>query len=478
MLGNLKVNNSDSLNSLISLKQDNDSSGIKSGSRDFYSMVLDHNRVMNSRETSEKQFTVETVSQTGLSDNSGQAERKADHIQEKSERASTDNSAEKTGEAPVRAAGDEGKSVSKNESDKSEKVKKTDSKDEDEKAINDFLTSSAGEMLTKKITDLAKGTEKGNVEEFLKKFSRLTDELLASIKKKVSAGNDFSISMSGENQGTRADKTPVLTDFFDKLGRELSKLATGKKGSDKAPAFTEKEIKETIGAIIDDIKKVKNRNHEKPELKKAEHDEVRNDKKTETNIDQLTVKKRENGNDSAFDLNSGKDRSGNREGSSFSSGKIDSLNRNGFEKNEQVMKSPEFRQSLQEIIDKAKISVRDSNNATFSVRLFPKDLGSVNVNLMMENGIVSGRFLVDSDEAKNLLMNNLGELREQLAEAGIQLGEFNVNVNQGGERFAGKEKEDENIRSLNPSNSESEAAMIKYDYNSSAAHNGHINMVI
>jgi len=96
----------------------------------------------------------------------------------------------------------------------------------------------------------------------------------------------------------------------------------------------------------------------------------------------------------------------------------------------------------------------------------------------MENGIVSGKFLVDSDEAKNLLMNNLGELKEQLAEAGIQVGEFNVNVNQGGERFASKEKEDENVRTLNSSNSESETAAIKYDYNSSAAHNGHINMVI
>ena len=477
MLGNLKVNNSDSLSPLISLKQDNDYSGIKSGSHDFYSMVLDHNRVMNGRENSEKQFTAETVSQP-FSDNMGQAERKPDRIQENSERASIDNSADKKGESSVQAAGDEVKSISKNESEKGEKEKKLDSSDEDEKAINDFLNSAAGEMLIKKINDLAKGTEKGNVEEFFRKFNRLADELLASIKKKVSAGNDFSISMSGGKQGPGAEKSPVLTDFFDKLGRELSKLASGKKGSDKAPAFTEKEIREAIGAIIDDIKKVKNRNHERPEIKKAEHDEVRNERKTETNIDQLTVKKKESGNDSAFDMNSGKDKHSNREGSSFSSGKIDSLNRNGFEKNEQAMKSPEFRQSLQEIIDKAKISVRDSNNATFSVRLFPKDLGSVNVNLLMENGVVSGRFLVDSDEAKNLLMNNLGELREQLAEAGIEVGEFNVNVNQGGERFAGKEKEDENIKSLNPSNSESEAAMIKYDYNSSAAHNGHINMVI
>ena len=40
-------------------------------------------------------------------------------------------------------------------------------------------------------------------------------------------------------------------------------------------------------------------------------------------------------------------------------------------------------------IDKAKISVRDSRNGTFTVRLNPRELGSVNVNLIMENGVYS-----------------------------------------------------------------------------------------
>ncbi|HPJ42884.1 MAG TPA: flagellar hook-length control protein FliK [Spirochaetota bacterium] len=477
MLGNLKVNNSDSFNTSVSLKQGNDYSGIKSGSQDFYSMVLNYNREMNGMNSSENNSAAVTDYQKSFNDNTVQTERKTESSRNNNEEAPIDSSAEKR-EAAVRADSNDEKSVSKNETGTADKEKKLETHDDDEKEINDFMNSAAGDMLAKKINNLAKGTSGINAEEFLKKFRRLADELLASVKKKVSAGNEFSISMPGEKPGTGVEKSPVSAGFFDKLGRELSKLAAGKKGKDDSPVFTEKEIKEAIGAVIDDIKKGKNRNHERAEIKKAEHDDVKIEKKNEITGDQLTIKKKESGNDSGFDLNSGKDKNGNREGSSLSSGRTDSINRTGLEKNEQLMKSPEFRQSLQEIIDKAKVSVKDSNNATFSVRLFPKDLGSVNVNLLMENGIVSGKFLVDSDEAKNLLMNNLGELKEQLAEAGIQVGEFNVNVNQGGERFASKEKEDENVRTLNSSNSESETAAIKYDYNSSAAHNGHINMVI
>jgi len=477
MLGNLKVNNSDPAGALMSLKQINDNTGNKEGGADFYSMVMDYNRDINLNSNIEKTTPYEPASQNNSYKNSGPAERETETRKDSDSNIKSGYSVENR-EQVVETSGNNDKITGKKDSQSSPGEKKNETSGSDKKELDDFIQSAAGEMLVKKITELTKGIVRVNPDDLLKKFSKLADELFPSGKRKMPAFSSFNISSSGENTTAHKSNSHVMTDFFDKLGRELVKLSAGKKGNDKVQVFSEQELKETIGAIIEDIKKGKSRIHDKADLKKADIEEVRNDKKNEITTEQLTVKKKESGNDAGFELNSGKDKNGSREGNSFHSGKAETTGRNSFEKNDHLMKAPEFRQSLQEIIDKAKISVRDSNNATFSVKLFPKDLGSVNVNLFMENGVVSGRFLVDSNDARNILLNNLGELRDQLAEAGIQVGDFNVNVNHEGERFAAQAKEDENMKMKNPSSRESEAATVQYDYNSSAAHNGHINMVI
>lgn len=494
MLGNLKVNSSDAGNILMSLKQADDSTGLKPTGADFYSMVMNStngtelkddkdNSFKDSKGTENRVSATETASAKNINDKSGAEEsvefRRNDSSSSVSEKKQTLHD-DKTSQEKI-TEGEDKLSVKKGEAHFREKDKKTehDAKGGNRTGLDEFISSAAGELLSKRIAELAKLTDKGAKEDFAAKFRKVADEFLSSGKKKLSPGNEFNFSMAGERGGVQKDNSaPALTDFFNRLGQELSKIVSAKKGDEKRPLFTEKEVKETIGAIIEDIKKGKNRIQDKAELKRAEPDEIRNERKNETAADTLVMKKRDVSSDSGSDLNPGKERNSSREGNSFASAKFDAAGRNSFEKNDAIMKSPEFRQSLQEIIDKAKVSVRDSSNATFSVRLFPKDLGSVNVNLLMENGVVSGRFLVDSDEARNLLLGNLGTLKEQLAEAGIQVGEFNVNVNQGGERFAAKEKEDERTAAAHQARSESEAAANQYDYNSSAAHNGRINMVI
>ena len=138
---------------------------------------------------------------------------------------------------------------------------------------------------------------------------------------------------------------------------------------------------------------------------------------------------------------------------------------------------PEFKQSLQEIIDKAKITVRDSRNGKFNVKLYPKELGNVNVNLNLDNGVVHGRFLVDNDEAKNLLMQNLDHLKEMLQESGIEVGDFSVNVSDQKEQFAGDDSGNGKNR-LTDQNSDKVLMAGEYEINSAAVHNGRINMVV
>jgi len=130
-------------------------------------------------------------------------------------------------------------------------------------------------------------------------------------------------------------------------------------------------------------------------------------------------------------------------------------------------------------MDRAKVTVRDSQNGSFTVKLFPKELGSVNVNLVMENGVVNGRFLVDNNDAKTALLSNIEKLIDELQQSGVSVGEFSVNVRDERERFIrDKDEHKYKISTVPGSSKETLAAADVYDYNSVYKHNGSINMII
>ena len=134
-----------------------------------------------------------------------------------------------------------------------------------------------------------------------------------------------------------------------------------------------------------------------------------------------------------------------------------------------------FKEQLNKIIENAKLTVKDSKNATFTLKLFPKDLGSININLGLDQGILNGKFLVETQDAKDLLMENLNQVRDQLEEAGISVGEFTVNVNDNRSMFT-KEGDEHNIHQAN--NDKLNDKTIEYDINSVSSHDGSINVII
>ena len=133
-----------------------------------------------------------------------------------------------------------------------------------------------------------------------------------------------------------------------------------------------------------------------------------------------------------------------------------------------------FSEQLNEIIQRSQIHVKDGKNGTFSMQLYPESLGRVNVKLGLEQGVLYGKFLVDSNESRQLLLENIDVIREQLMESGISVGEFQVNVRQGGESFEGKKEREipEYVFRDNP------AVIGEYDVNASSAHEGRIDMII
>ncbi|MCP4138154.1 MAG: hypothetical protein GY754_44740 [bacterium] len=183
--------------------------------------------------------------------------------------------------------------------------------------------------------------------------------------------------------------------------------------------------------------------------------------------------------------------SGKGEGFSHSSGDENGSAKQGFGLNmsrnsafstkagsPQTMDS-QFRNQLRSVIDNAKVVVKDSKNASYSVKLFPRSLGSLNVTLGLEQGVVTGRFLVDTPEAKDLLMANLAGIKDQLAEEGLTVGEFEVNVRDQREQFsAGTNENEERNHYIVPQSDTVLEAENVYDANSGALHNGAINMVI
>jgi hypothetical protein len=135
-----------------------------------------------------------------------------------------------------------------------------------------------------------------------------------------------------------------------------------------------------------------------------------------------------------------------------------------------------FREHLNEIIENARITVKDGQNGTFHLRLHPKELGVVRVNLGLEQGVVHGRFLVESQEAKELIMSNLSAVREQLTEAGISVGEFQVNVSDHSNRSFGEKEDSGNAAAV--MNEQFEEILAEYESNAAALHNGSINLII
>lgn len=141
------------------------------------------------------------------------------------------------------------------------------------------------------------------------------------------------------------------------------------------------------------------------------------------------------------------------------------------------IKGTPFAEHVDEIISKSKMTIRDGQNGSLAFRLNPDNLGGVNVSLGLENGVLTAKFLVDSQEAKETLASNMQSLKETLQQEGIQLGAFQVDVRAG---HSGQSRDgDENpVNIIKGTFSEAEKVSQEYDAVSLPVHNGRIDMVI
>ncbi|MBA4104755.1 MAG: hypothetical protein C0485_03275 [Pirellula sp.] len=73
------------------------------------------------------------------------------------------------------------------------------------------------------------------------------------------------------------------------------------------------------------------------------------------------------------------------------------------------------------------------------VRLSPPDLGSIKIELAVQNGVLSAKLEAETPAARNLLLDSLPALRERLAQQDIRVDKFDVDVrDQGGNAGSGQ----------------------------------------
>ncbi len=93
------------------------------------------------------------------------------------------------------------------------------------------------------------------------------------------------------------------------------------------------------------------------------------------------------------------------------------------------MKHTEHAPVNKQIIDNVDfISLREGKELT--VELNPRELGKLTLQVSEHNGVVTTVIKVESERTKELLMENLAVLKENLEQQGLEVGQFQVDVKQ------------------------------------------------
>ncbi|MFH0974273.1 MAG: flagellar hook-length control protein FliK [Spirochaetota bacterium] len=228
------------------------------------------------------------------------------------------------------------------------------------------------------------------------------------------------------------------------------------------------DLKKQISKLIEDLKQ--NINHKKTENIFSKIEDVNENKNLNVQkVLQENTSADKSENAQAKDNSSGFNFSSQRKEVESTGSSLHKGNAAGTERRNA------FEDQLDAVMQNARIVVRDSKNGSFSIRLQPESLGTVNVNLNLEQGVIMGRFLVDSAEAKEVLLENMQSVIERLQDNGISVGEFNVNVRENKSSFSGF-REDALPHIIN--HKEPVTAGNEYEINSHYMHDGAIDLII
>lgn len=89
---------------------------------------------------------------------------------------------------------------------------------------------------------------------------------------------------------------------------------------------------------------------------------------------------------------------------------------------------------INQVVKKADIFIGDSHQEMI-MKLEPESLGKLNLKVVVENGIITAKFVAESQQVKEVLESSFNQLKDALQEKGIAVQGFSVSVGQQGGEF-------------------------------------------
>ena len=191
--------------------------------------------------------------------------------------------------------------------------------------------------------------------------------------------------------------------------------------------------KEVNSSIIEDTYKIKSNNgnsnnHYNPNNYKGENQNNNNKNNSENKkfANLLSLNDTTNKNNSSSNIKSNVIL--NYENISNIKNKLDNVQKNlSFQKSfigKEIQK--ETIEKLTALIQKSKILIKDNNNVSMTTKLHPRELGKMTISLVMQNGILNSRLIVENEVVHSIIENKMQSVMQELKDAGQNIGKLEV----------------------------------------------------
>lgn len=95
-----------------------------------------------------------------------------------------------------------------------------------------------------------------------------------------------------------------------------------------------------------------------------------------------------------------------------------------------------------DIVQNAHLILKDGDAGTIRLRLHPDSLGGVKIELQLADKSISGKIIVESDEAKTAFERNMASLQDAFKQGGFESARLEVQVGSGNSGAAGGQGQD------------------------------------
>ena len=93
-----------------------------------------------------------------------------------------------------------------------------------------------------------------------------------------------------------------------------------------------------------------------------------------------------------------------------------------------------------EIMGRAQVLVADSQNAQFTVKLYPREIGRMEIDLKLVEGEIRGKIVVENEDVKNEMQNFLQQREASGSEQQLDLNRIDIEVRNGNQNAQNPER--------------------------------------